>query len=71
MIEGQHLVEKQKAGVGNAELVGGQRRQSLDLPHRIIGKIAHSAGGERRQPLEAMPSLWPLSASRSTWKTSP
>ena len=53
VVEGQHLIEEEQAGVGNAELVFGQRGQALDLAHGIVGKEADRAGGERRQAGQA------------------
>ena len=53
MVEGQHFVEEQQARVGNAQLIfGRQLGQPLDLPHGIVGKKAHCAGGEWRQPVQ-------------------
>ena len=49
MVEGQHLVKKEQAGVGNAELVLGACGQALDLAHGIVGKEADGAGGKRGQ----------------------
>ena len=49
MVEGQHLVEEEQAGVGNAELVFGARGQALDLAHGVVGEEADGAGGERGQ----------------------
>ncbi len=53
MIEGQHLVEEEQAGVGNAELVFGARGQALDLAHGVVGEEADCAGGERGQARQA------------------
>ena len=50
MVECQHLVKEEQAGVGNAQLVFGQFRQALNLAHRVIGKKAHRTGGKRRKP---------------------
>ncbi len=52
MVEGQHLVEEEQAGVGNAQLVLGQLGQPLDLADGVIGEKAHRSGGKGRQPLE-------------------
>ena len=53
MVEGQHLIEKEQAGVGNAELVFGARGQALDLAHGIVREEADSAGSERGQARQA------------------
>ena len=52
MVEGQHLVEEEQAGVGNAQLVLGQLGQALDLADGVVGEKAHRAGGKGRQPLQ-------------------
>ena len=52
VVKGQHLVEEEQAGVGNAQFVLGQLRQQFDLADGVIGKKAHGSGGERRQPLQ-------------------
>ena len=52
MVEGQHLVEEEQAGVGNAEFIFGQLRQPLDLADGVIREKADGAGGEGRQALE-------------------
>ena len=49
VVEGQHLVEEEQAGIGNAEFVLGQIGQPLDLAHGVVGKIANRAGRERGQ----------------------
>ena len=53
MVEGQHLVEEEQAGVGNAQLVLGVAREPLDLADGVVGKKADGAGGEGRQACEA------------------
>ncbi len=53
MIEGQHLVEEEQAGVGNAEFVFGAGGEALDLAHGIVGEEADGACGEGRQAGEA------------------
>jgi hypothetical protein len=70
VVEGQHLVEEEQAGVGNAQFVLGQLGQPLDLADRIIGKEAHRPGGKRRQPLEPR-RLVAAERPRSTAKMSP
>ena len=52
MVEGQHLVEEEQAGVGHAQFVLGQLRQPLDLADGIVGEKAHGSGGEGRQALQ-------------------
>ena len=49
MIEGQHLIEEQQAGVGDAELVCGERGQPLDLANCVVGEEADGPGGKGRQ----------------------
>ncbi len=49
MVEGQHLVEEEQAGVGNAQLVLGKLGQALDLADGVVGEEADGAGGEGRQ----------------------
>ncbi len=51
MIEGQHFIEEKHAGVGDVQLILGQRGQALDLAHRVISKVADSARREGRQSL--------------------
>ena len=53
MVEGQHLVEEEQAGVGNAEFVLGQHGQALDLADGVVRKKAHRSGGKGRQPWQA------------------
>ena len=53
MVEGQHFVEEEQAGVGNAQLIFGQLGQALDLAHGVIGEEAHGSGGEGRQAGQA------------------
>ncbi len=53
MVEGQHLVEEEQAGVGNAQFVFCANRQPLDLAHGVVGEEADCAGGERRQARQA------------------
>ena len=53
VIEGQHFVEEQQAGVGNTEFVLGVVGQSLDLAHRIVGEESDRASGEGRQSGDA------------------
>ena len=53
VIEGEHFVEEEQAGVGDAQLVFGRLWQPLNLADRVIGKEADSSGGERRQSLQA------------------
>ena len=53
VVEGQHLVEEEQAGVGHAQFVLGQLGQALDLADGVVGEEAHRAGGEGRQALEA------------------
>src|SRR5665213_2423740 len=61
MIEGQHFVEKEQACVGDLNFVLGQFRQALNLPHGIVGKIAHRSGREGRQPWQ---TRWLVAAER-------
>ena len=49
MVEGEHFVKEQKAGIRNLEFVGGKRGQALHLPYGIVGEEADRARGERRQ----------------------
>ncbi len=49
MVEGEHLVKKQQAGVGNAELILCLRGQAFDLAHSVVSEKSNRSGGKRRQ----------------------
>ena len=53
VVEGQDLIEEHQAGVGNAELVFGDRGQLLDLSDDVVGEEAYCSGGEGRQAGES------------------
>ena len=57
VVEGEHLVEEHQAGVGNAQLVHGQRGQALNLADDIVGEESDRAGGERRHSRQARRSV--------------
>jgi hypothetical protein len=61
VVEGEHFVEEEQAGVGNAELVGGERGQALDLADRVVGEEADGSGGEGGRPGRRA-GLWPARA---------
>ena len=49
VVEGEDLVEEHEVGVGDVEVVGGERGQVLDLADDVVGEEADGAGGEGRQ----------------------
>ena len=53
VVEGEHLVEEHQAGVGDAELVGGERGQAFDLADDVVGEESDGASGEGWQAREA------------------
>ena len=46
VVEGEHFVEKEQAGVGNTEFVCGLLRQTFDLADCVISEITNGAGSE-------------------------
>ena len=53
VVECEHLVEEHEAGVGNAELVDGERGQAFDLADDVVGEKADRAGRKGRQARQA------------------
>jgi hypothetical protein len=53
MVEGQHFVEEEQAGVGDAEFVFGQHGKFLNLADSIVCKKAYGASGEGGQSWQA------------------
>ena len=62
VVEGQHFVEEQQAGIWNAQFIFCQLGQPLDLAHRIVSKKAHCPGRKGRQSRQPR-RLVPASAS--------
>ena len=50
VIEGQQPVEEHQHAIGKRKIVLGVLADIFQLPHRVIGEIAHRARGEWRQP---------------------
>ena len=46
VVEGENFVEEEKAGVGYAELVGGEDGEALNLTDGVVGEEADGSGGE-------------------------
>ena len=50
VVEGEHAVEEHENAVGNVEVVLGFLADILQLANNVVGAIADSSGGKRRQP---------------------
>ncbi len=48
VIESQQTVEKHQAAIGQRKIIFGVLADLFQLPHGVIGKIAHRSRGERR-----------------------
>jgi hypothetical protein len=70
MVEGQHLVEEEQAGVGNCRARLWPGGQALDLAHRVVGEKPTAPAVNGGKP-GSRAGLCPPSAWRSTAKMSP
>ena len=50
VIEGQQAVEEHQYAVGQGKIIFGMFADIFQLPHCVIGEVAHRACGEGRQP---------------------
>ena len=52
VVKGEQPVEEHQQPVRQGQVVLGTFADLFQLPHHVVGKVAHGACGKRRQPLQ-------------------
>src|SRR5208283_978274 len=64
VVEGQQPVVEGKYAIGQSQIVVGALRQALELPNHVVGKIADTAGDERRQVRQSGRTILPQTGTQ-------